>query len=171
MRLRAAARLNCQNKAKPNLCASYVFDMFSVNFTPETPKKMDAEKLDGHKKVLGIIYIVTASLSLLIALFVRAVMSIIFSFAFDGASDEEQKIADFVMAITSLLPMVIIIFSSLPTMIAGIGLVTRQSWATMLALILGCLKLFAIPIGTAIGIYAIWIYTEDQKLKKTPATR
>jgi hypothetical protein len=132
---------------------------------------MDAEKLDGHKKVLGIIYIVTSALTLLTALFIRAVMSIVFGFAFDGATQEEQEIGEFVMALVSILPMILIIFSSLPTMIAGIGLVTKQSWAPILALILGCLKLFAIPIGTAIGIYAIWIYSEDQKLKRTLATR
>jgi hypothetical protein len=67
-----------------------------------------------------------------------------------------------------VLPYLIIIFFSIPTLIAGVGLLTKQRWATLFALIMGCLKLFSFPIGTAIGIYAIWIYSEDHKLNALP---
>jgi hypothetical protein len=127
---------------------------------------MDAQSLDNHKKILGIIYVVTASLTIVAALFIRAIMSIVFGFAFENADPEERRVGEFVMALTSFLPAIIIIFSGIPTLLAGIGLLMKQSWAMIIALIMGCLKLFSIPIGTAIGIYAIWIYAEDQKLKK-----
>ena len=127
---------------------------------------MDAQTLDTHKKVLGIIYVVTASLTLIIALFIRAVLAIIFDFAFEHANDEELRIKDFVLAMTSFVPALIIIFSSLPTMVAGIGLLLRQSWAPTFALVMGILKLISFPIGTAIGIYAIWLYAEEGKLKR-----
>jgi hypothetical protein len=127
---------------------------------------MDAQSLDNHKKVLGIIYIITASLTIIAALFIRAIMSIVFGFAFDSMDEEERRIGELVMALVSVLPAVLIIFSGIPTLIAGIGLLTKQSWAVILSLIVGCLKLFSIPIGTAIGIYSIWIYAEDQKLKR-----
>jgi len=127
---------------------------------------MDAQNLDNHKKVLGIIYIVTASLTIVAALFIRAIMSIVFEFALQEVEPDERRIAEFFLSLGAFLPAVLIIFSGIPTMIAGIGLVTRQSWAVLLSLIMGCLKLFSIPIGTAIGIYAIWIYAEDQKLKR-----
>jgi hypothetical protein len=127
---------------------------------------MDAHSVDNHKKILGIIYIITASLTIVVALFIRAIMSIVFGFAFDHASDEERRVGEFVMALMSFLPAIIIIFSGIPTLIAGIALLTKQSWAMILALIVGCLKLFSVPIGTAIGIYAIWIYAEDQRIKR-----
>lgn len=128
---------------------------------------MDTNSLDNHKKILGIIYVVTASLTIIAALFVRAIMSIVFEFAFENADPEEERIGEFVRAMAGFLPAIIIIFSGIPTLLAGIGLLMKQSWAMIVALIMGCLKLFSIPIGTAIGIYAIWIYAEDQKLKKT----
>ena len=127
---------------------------------------MDAQQLDTHKKVLGIIYVITAALVILTALFIRAIMAIVFGFAFENADPEEQRVGEFVMAITSFIPALLIIFSGIPTMIAGIGLLMRQSWAMVFALIMGCLKLISFPIGTAIGIYAIWIYSEDQRQKK-----
>jgi hypothetical protein len=128
---------------------------------------MDAQSLDNHKKILGIIYVVTASLTILVALFIRAIMTTVFGFAFENADPEEQRIAEFVMALAGFLPAILIIFGGIPTLIAGIGLLMKQSWAMILALIMGCLKLFSVPIGTAIGIYAIWIYAEDQKFKRT----
>lgn len=130
---------------------------------------MDARELDNHKKILGIIYLITAGLTVCIVLFAKAIVDIVFGFAFDHASSEERQIAELVRAVVSILPAVLIVFSALPTLIAGIGLLTRQSWAPLFALIMGCLKLFSVPIGTAIGIYAIWVYAEDQKAKRAVA--
>lgn len=128
---------------------------------------MDSLRLDGHKKVLGILYVISAALTTLGALLINALLSLIFTFAFEQADPEEQRVMDFIMALTAYLPAIIIFVFALPTFIAGIGLLTKQSWAVIISLIVGCLKLFSFPIGTAIGIYAIWIFSEDQKLSRT----
>lgn len=128
---------------------------------------MDAQRLDGHKKVLGILYVMSAALTTLAALLINALLSLIFTFAFEQADPEEQRIMDFVIALTAYLPAIIIFVFALPTFIAGIGLLTKQSWAVIISLIVGCLKLFSFPIGTAIGVYAIWIFSEDQKLSRS----
>jgi hypothetical protein len=127
---------------------------------------MDAQTLETHKRVLGIIYVVTAAITLIIALAIRAVLALVFDFAFEDADPEALRVKDFVMAITSFVPALIIIFSSIPTAIAGIGLLLKQAWASTFALIIGILKLISFPIGTAIGIYAIWLYAEEGKLKR-----
>jgi hypothetical protein len=132
---------------------------------------MDTTRLDGHKKVLGILYVISAMLSILGMIMMNAVLSLVFSFAFDEADADEQKVMEFVSAIVQYVPILVIVFFSIPTLIAGIGLLTRQAWATIFALIMGCLKLFSFPIGTAIGIYAIWIYAEDQKLTNAPPVK
>jgi hypothetical protein len=129
---------------------------------------MDAQQLDTHKKILGIIYIITSMLVILVCLMMRMIMGLIFEFAFEN-DPEAREIPEFVMAIVSIIPVFLIVFSGIPTLIAGIGLVTRQSWGTMLSLIVGIFKLISVPIGTAIGIYAIWIYSEEQRLKKAAA--
>ncbi len=128
---------------------------------------MDAQRLDGHKKVLGILYIISAALTTLAALLINALLSLIFTFAFEQADPEGQRVMDFIMALTAYLPAIIIFVFALPTFIAGVGLMTKQSWAVIISLIVGCLKLFSFPVGTAIGIYAIWIFSEDQKLSRT----
>ncbi len=130
---------------------------------------MNAIKLDGHKKVLGILYIITAMFTIFGMLMLNAILTFIFSLAFNEVDPDERKIMELVLSIVQYLPVIIITLFSLPTLIAGIGLLTGQSWATLLALIMGCVKLFSFPIGTAIGIYAIWIYSEDQKLIQSAA--
>jgi hypothetical protein len=41
---------------------------------------------------------------------------------------------------------------------AGFGLMQRESWARILALILGFIALFTnIPFGTALGVYTMWV--------------
>ena len=42
-------------------------------------------------------------------------------------------------------------------LLAGFGLLTRRSWARKLSLILGVLSLFNPPVGTALGVYTLWV--------------
>jgi hypothetical protein len=41
--------------------------------------------------------------------------------------------------------------------IAGWGLMAHSSWARMLAIVLGCISLIHLPLGTALGIYTLWV--------------
>ena len=40
---------------------------------------------------------------------------------------------------------------------AGWGLLQRQPWARILTVVLGLLALIHIPLGTALGIYTLWV--------------
>jgi len=48
------------------------------------------------------------------------------------------------------------------SLIAGIGLLERQSWARPLVLILAFIALFSIPFGTALGVYTLWVFMAPQ---------
>jgi hypothetical protein len=41
--------------------------------------------------------------------------------------------------------------------LAGWGLMHRESWGRVLALVLAFISLFNIPFGTAIGVYTLWV--------------
>jgi hypothetical protein len=49
--------------------------------------------------------------------------------------------------------------------VGGIALLRRQPWARILVLILSFLSLIMIPIGTAYGIYAIWVLMKDDTVR------
>jgi hypothetical protein len=123
--------------------------------------------MENHKRILGIIYIVSAVLLGLTALFLNVLFGLIFSFAAGQADHEDAAVLELVGKILEWLPTVIILCFAIPSLIAGIGLLNKAPWAMILALILGIFKLFSFPIGTAIGIYTIWVYAEDNKAMKT----
>ena len=40
---------------------------------------------------------------------------------------------------------------------AGLGLLQRQDWGRILAIVLGVISLINIPFGTALGVYTLWV--------------
>ena len=40
---------------------------------------------------------------------------------------------------------------------AGVGLLQRQVWGRILAVVVGAVSLINVPFGTAIGIYTLWV--------------
>jgi hypothetical protein len=55
-----------------------------------------------------------------------------------------------------------LIITSLPEIIGGFGLLKRKAWARILILIVACLDLLWIPIGTIIGIYVLWVLLNEE---------
>ena len=45
---------------------------------------------------------------------------------------------------------------------AGWGLLQREEWARVFALVVGFLALLNVPIGTALGIYTLWVLLPSQ---------
>jgi len=43
------------------------------------------------------------------------------------------------------------------SILAGVALLQSESWARILAIVLGILELVSIPFGTALGIYTLWV--------------
>jgi hypothetical protein len=40
---------------------------------------------------------------------------------------------------------------------AGLGLLQRQDWGRILAIVVGAVSLINVPFGTAIGVYTLWV--------------
>jgi len=47
-------------------------------------------------------------------------------------------------------------------LIAGWGLIQRDPWARVVALVVGFVSLFNVPLGTALGIYTLWVLLPSQ---------
>jgi hypothetical protein len=46
--------------------------------------------------------------------------------------------------------------------ITGWGLLQREEWARVVALVIGFVGLLSVPIGTALGIYTLWVLLPSQ---------
>jgi hypothetical protein len=50
-----------------------------------------------------------------------------------------------------------ILLSSALAFVTGFALITRKPWGRTIAIVAGILSLIKIPIGTAMGIYTLWV--------------
>jgi hypothetical protein len=114
--------------------------------------------MEKHLTVLGALYIAFGAMQVLAAI-------IIFTAVVGGGilSCDEEAIA-ITSAIGSALASFLILLAA-PGIIGGIGLLRGRRWARILVLILGCLNLFNIPFGTALGIYTIWVLIDDRSVE------
>jgi hypothetical protein len=110
--------------------------------------------MQKHITVLGALYIAFGALQVLMAI-------IIFTLVVGGGilSCDEQAIA--VTSGVGSIAASFLILLAVPGIVGGIGLLKYRSWARILVLILGCLNLLSIPLGTALGIYTIWVLMQD----------
>jgi hypothetical protein len=122
--------------------------------------------MENHKRVLGILLLVMSAFLIMVMAFLNIFLSTIFTFAQSQAETKDAEAIEFVRGLVSYIPLFVIIVFAVPSVIAGIGLLTKKSWAMILALIIGCVHLLSFPIGTALGVYTIWIYSEEQRLNK-----
>ena len=58
-----------------------------------------------------------------------------------------------------------LIITSIPEIVGGFGLLKRKQWARVLVLIIAVIDLMFIPIGTLIGIYALWVLLQEDTAK------
>ena len=123
--------------------------------------------MEHHKRLLGILFIISGVLQILLFVFLSVLFSVIFEYMLTEVNTDERWVVEMVMNIAKFLPAVIITCIAVPSIIGGIGLINHKSWALVLALVLGCLKLFSFPFGTALGIYTLWVYFQEQSKEKS----
>jgi hypothetical protein len=92
-------------------------------------------------------------------------MILFFMFSFANSFVEDVEVANTVLKfLGTFLPSMIFLISLLG-LIGGIGLLSFQRWSRMLVLVLAAVGCFAFPIGTAIGVYSLWVLMQDDTIK------
>ena len=125
--------------------------------------------IQSHKRTLGIIHIVYGSLIAITFIFIGSLVSIFYPFISEEIAKDAGKDADEILFMVSSIIRVVfillLIFSALPSIIGGIGLLQKKSWGVVIALIAGCVSIFSFPFGTAVGVYSIYVFVENNKQK------
>jgi hypothetical protein len=121
--------------------------------------------MESHVKAVGIINIASSILGILAAIIVFAILNIV-----ANIPDVDEEAVRILQIIGIVIPWFLIIIS-LPGIVGGIGLLKFQGWARILILILAFLNLLNFPIGTAIGIYSIWVLLNNKTEKLFATSR
>ncbi len=121
--------------------------------------------MDGHVKLLAILYIVFGVLGALAALIILMVFggaAGIISAASGG--DPGARVAIPIVSVVGGLIFVLLLILSVPCIAAGIGLMNYREWGRVLALVLSVLNLLNIPFGTLLGAYGLWVLLNQQTI-------
>ncbi len=116
----------------------------SLGTTPLMPRQ---GRIAGHVRLLGILWLAISALRLIPGLFLVALSS---------SNRFSAGVPFFVPSVMSVIGLVFLITAGVG-IVVGCGLLFRQSWARMLAILFGAIGLLDIPFGTALGIYTLWV--------------
>lgn len=116
---------------------------------------MNEKQLQQHVTILGVIHLVSGALFALIGLGLFAL------FAAVGLTVAGQDpMAPRIMIIIAFIITGMMLLLAVPGIVTGYGLLKRRSWGRVLALVVGALNLFNVPIGTLIGVYTFWVLAQ-----------
>lgn len=104
-------------------------------------------RIAGHLRLLGILWLALSAFRLVPGM-ILMVMVENGVFRREGAPPFLEPMLESIAAVLLLL--------ALGGVVTGWGLLTRQPWARMLAIVLGAVSLIDMPLGTALGVYTFW---------------
>jgi hypothetical protein len=113
---------------------------------------MNEKQLQQHVTFLGILHLVSGALFALIGL---GLFVLFISIGLTIAG--QDPMAPRIMTIFAFFITGMMVLLGLPGIITGYGLLKHRPWGRILALVVGVLNLFNVPIGTLIGIYTFWV--------------
>lgn len=115
----------------------------------------DYQAMEQHLTLLGWVYIAMNILLILIAGFVFILLA-----GIGAVSGDPEAVR--VMPIVATAVGGFLTVLAVPGVITGFGLLKRKPWARIAAAVLAILNLTNFPIGTAVGIYALWVLLQSE---------
>lgn len=116
--------------------------------------KLNQQQLTQHVTILSWLYIVGNLFFVIIGLFLYFFLTTI-----GVVTGDEQAVVILGMVGTFVGGLLLLL--GLPGIVTGIGLLARKGWARYLAIVLGVINLLNAPVGTVIGIYALWVLMQE----------
>jgi hypothetical protein len=112
-------------------------------------------RVQSHMHLLGILWLAVSALNAVGGLVLIVVGNTLFPHLHEMGAPANVP-TPFLSAIVSTLG-IIILAKAACGFIAGWGLLHREGWGRIVALVLAFVSLFNIPFGTAIGVYTMWV--------------
>jgi len=103
-----------------------------------------------HVRILGWCFIVYSAIIVLIGFGIGSVV------LFGGVISGDHQAMFITGAVGAAIACFLIIIA-LPGIFAGVGLLKMQPWARIVAIIVGVLHILSFPLGTALGVYTLWV--------------
>jgi phage shock protein PspC (stress-responsive transcriptional regulator) len=109
-------------------------------------------RVQEHVRLLGILWLALSALNAVGGV----VLFIIANTIFSPHRAEMRPGPQFLHPLLGFIA-VVILMKAAAGFAAGWGLLQREPWARLVTLVVAFLALFNVPLGTALGIYSLWV--------------
>jgi hypothetical protein len=120
--------------------------------------------MDKHVTILGGLFVglaVLAFVGMLVIIVVFGAGSAILS-AIAAEEPDMPEILLFLPLTFGVFITFLIGITGISALVAGYGLLKRRSWSKVAALIAGIVNVPSFPVGTAVAVYTIWVFLQDE---------
>ena len=108
-----------------------------------------------HVHMLGILWLAMSALNTVGGVVLLVVANTFFPHIHELGAPREVP-SEFLTSLLTILGILVLAKSAIG-FLAGWGLIQREAWGRVIALVLAFISLFNIPFGTAIGVYTLWV--------------
>lgn len=121
-----------------------------------------------HIRILGILNIIMGCLTALGGVLVLLIMGGVTKIILmqprysSGLSDQDAAVAAPIIATIGLAIGIFLIALAAPAIIGGLGLLNFRPWSRILMIIVSIFHLIHVPLGTALGVYGLWVLFSDE---------
>ncbi len=119
----------------------------------------ETNRMKKHVTVVGAIHIGFGFIGLIGAI------GAFFALNFAKGVIGNEEIPSMVLGFLSVSVPLLIGFLSTLGLIGGIGLLSFQSWARYLVIVVAAVGCLNIPIGTLKGVYSLWVLLQEDTIK------
>jgi hypothetical protein len=127
--------------------------------------------VEKHIQLVGILNIVYRSLVIL-----GSILLVLIAAGFRRFFDmllrmNPADMNDIPTELLDIVPVAILVIAicmfvvSVVGIVAGAGVLGKRRWGRILMLIVSFFNLLRVPVGTALGIYSIWVLLNDETIK------
>jgi hypothetical protein len=119
-------------------------------------------RVKEHIRLLGILWLAFAAFNAIAGCVLFVIANTLFRHMAQTAGPEAGSAAIWLRPFLSVIAGLVII-KAVAAFFAGWGLLEREPWGRTIALVMGFIALITnIPLGTALGIYTLWVLLPTQ---------
>src|SRR5271165_4886761 len=123
--------------------------------------ELRSSRVREHVRLLGILWMAYSALHVVVGMLMIVVAQTLFGHLIHIPNGPPPEVTVWLRPLICFIGW-LILAKAVAGFIAGWGLLQREEWARVVALVVGFVALLNVPVGTALGIYTLWVLLPSQ---------